>query len=294
MKPAPFVYHRPNTLDEALSLLSDLTGAGEEAKVLAGGQSLLPVMALRLAAPAHLIDIGRLSGLDRIAVDDGVVSIGALVRHAQAERSDDLARHAPMVFQAMPWVGHRAIRTRGTVVGSIAHADPAAEMPAVCLALGATMHIKSAGGTRTVRAADFFTGYLSTALRENEILTAVEFPDWSPTAGSAVVELSRRSGDFALLGLACGFETAADGTVRAAALSFFGAGPTPVRITEGEDALVGRLPTTETFAVVAEIVSDVIEPTADLHATTAYRKHIAGVLTRRGLGEAASRIGASV
>ncbi len=294
MKPAPFTYHRPESLPEALGLLAELIEQGEEAKVLAGGQSLLPVMALRLAAPTHLIDIGRIPDLGKIVVGPDGTRIGALVRHAQAERSDELARHAPMVHQAMPWIGHRAIRTRGTVVGSIAHADPAAEMPAVCLALGATMHIASATGSRSVQAVDFFTGYLSTALEETEILTAVEFGPWKLSAGSAVVELSRRSGDFALLGLACGIDTAADDTITSAALSFFGAGPTPIRVTEAEGALVGRMPTEATFAVAAEIVRDVIEPTADLHATTAYRKHIAGVLTKQGLGEAASRIGAGV
>jgi carbon-monoxide dehydrogenase medium subunit len=295
MKAAPFTYHRPESLDEALGLLAGMAEAGEEGKVLAGGQSLLPVMALRLAAPAHLVDIGRLPDLDRIIAGPSGVRIGAMVRHAQAERSEDLARWAPMVHQAMPWIGHRAIRTRGTVVGSIAHADPAAEMPAVCAALGATMHVASTSGERTVSAAEFFTGYLTTALEEHEILTAVEFPAWSDSAGSAVVELSRRHGDYALLGLACGLQvddsTGSDGSIVAAALVFFGAGPTPVRITEAEDVLLGRLPTPETFAVAAEVVCDIIDPTGDVHATAAYRQHIAGVLTRRGLAEAASRIG---
>ena len=291
MKPAPFTYHRPSSLDAALSLLTELTDAGEEAKVLAGGQSLLPVMALRLAAPAHLIDIARIPGLDQITAGPDGVRIGALVRHAQAERSDQLARWAPMVHQAMPWIGHRAIRTRGTVVGSIAHADPAAEMPAVCLALGATMHVVSSVTERTVSAADFFTGYLSTALGENEILTAVEFPGWPDRTGSAVVELSRRSGDYALLGLACGLVVDEDNTIANAALGFFGAASTPVRVAEAEEALIGRLPTRGTFAVAAEVVCDLLEPTGDLHATADYRKHIAGVLTKRGLAEAAGRIG---
>lgn len=286
MKNPPFNYHRPESLDETLALLAE---HGDEAKILAGGQSLLPVMALRLGRPEHLIDIGALPGLDSITVDNGV-SLGALVRHAQAEKSPEIAEHAPLVAAAMPHVGHRAIRNRGTVVGSIAHADAAAEMPAVCLATNAQMTLSSTGGTRVVTAADFFQGYFATALKPNEMLTTVEFPAWSPTAGGTVVEVSRRHGDYAMVGLACAID-APEGVIANAALAFFGVASTAVRVPEAEAVLVGNPPSEEAFSAAARIVSEILEPDSDIHATASYRRHIAGVLTRKGLAEAASTIG---
>lgn len=287
MKNPPFTYHRPETLAEALALLAE---HGDEAKVLAGGQSLLPVMALRLGRPEHVVDIGRIAELSTLRAGPDGTTIGALVRHLEAERSADVARHAPLVAAAAPFIGHRAIRTRGTLVGSVAHADPAAEMPAVGLALGATMVAASADGTREIAAADFFEGYLTTALEPTEILTEIRLPSWSPSAGGAVVEISRRHGDYALVGLACVVEVSG-GSIDRAALSFFGADSTPVRVADAEAALVGHAPVDATFAAAAEIVSARLEPPADVHGTSNYRKHIAGVLTRRGLAEAAGKIG---
>ncbi len=289
MKSPAFAYHRPESLSEALGLLAEF---GDDAKILAGGQSLLPTLALRLGAPEHLIDIGRLSELDSITEhDDGRVSIGALVRHATAENSAVLARKAPLVAQAMPHVGHRAIRNRGTVVGSIAHADPAAEMPAVSLALGATIHATSTSGTREIAAADFFEGFLSTSLAGDEIVTGVSFPAWSPDGGSALVEVARRHGDYAMIGLACTLDVA-DDSITGAALAFFGIGPVAVRATEAEAALIGRLVTAAAFDDAADIVRRSLPTSADLHATANYRRHLGGVLTRRGLDAAAARIGA--
>lgn len=289
MKNPPFIYHRPESLDEALSLLA---AHGNDAKILAGGQSLLPTMALRLGPPEQLIDISRLADLDKISVaPDNSVSIGALVRHASAEGSADIARHAPLIHQAMPNVGHRAIRTRGTVVGSIAHADPAAEMPAVVLATGATMVAQSSGGTREIPAQNFFEGYLTTALRPDELLTEVRFPTWAATSGGAVVELSRRHGDFAMVGLACHIQISA-GNIEHAALAFFGVGSTPVRISAVESQLIGQPPTANVIAAAAAEVSATLSPTADLHGSANYRKHLASVLTVRGLTAAAERIGA--
>ena len=291
MKNPPFIYHRPETLQEALALLAE---HGDEAKVLAGGQSLLPVMALRLGRPEHIVDIGRISGLDAIWAGADGVTLGALVRHAQAERSDDIAQWAPLVHSAMPHIGHRAIRSQGTVCGSIAHADPAAEMPAVCLATGAVMVAASANGSqREIAAADFGQGYLTTALEAHELLIEIRFPHWPPGAGGTVVELSRRHGDYALVGLACIVDVQ-DGVIAEASLSFFGVANTPVRIAEAEASLVGRAPDEEAFAAAAHIVSATIEPSSDVHATASYRRHIAGVLTRRGLAEATAKIGATV
>ncbi len=290
MKNPPFVYHQAHSLSEAIELLATY---GEDGKVLAGGQSLLPTMALRLGPPEHVIDISAVPDLDTIGLDaDGGVSLGALVRHAEAERSDDVRRLAPLISEAMPHVGHRAIRTRGTVVGSIAHADPAAEMPAVCLATGATMIAASSQGERTIPAAEFFDGYLTTALRPDELLTHVKFPAWSAQSGGAVVEISRRHGDYALAGLACRLDLSGD-AVTDAALAFFGVDSTPVRVPEAEAALVGKPPTAEAFAEAASIVSTTLTPTADIHGSTNYRRHLAGVLTTRGLKTAASRIGVS-
>lgn len=288
MKNPPFNYHRPSSLDEALGLLAE---HGDEAKVLAGGQSLLPVMALRLGRPEHIVDINHIPGLDAIATSDAGVSIGALVRHATAERSQELAAAAPLVHSAMPYIGHRAIRSQGTVCGSIAHADPAAEMPAVCLATGATMVATSANGVREIPAAEFGEGYLTTSLKPTEILTEVRFPAWSPTASGAVVEVARRHGDYALVGLACMVD-APGGTVSAAALSFFGVDNKPVRIAEAEAVLIGKSASDSgAVAEAADIVSNTINPGADVHATSNYRRHLAGVLTRKGLAQALAKMG---
>ena len=289
MKAPPFRYHRPDTLAEALALLAE---HGDDAKVLAGGQSLVPLMAMRMGRPAVVVDIGRVPGLGDIEIGaDGSCSIGALVRHAAAERSAEIASHAPLVHRAMPLIAHRAIRTRGTVVGSIAHADPAAEMPAVALAVGATMTAESVSGERSIAASDFFEGYLQTALRADEILTRVTFPAWPAGAVGSVVEVARRHGDYALVGLVTSIQLDG-GRITDAALTFFGAASKPVRVPEAERVLIGTSAPPDTVAEAARIVADALDPPADIHGTTAYRKHLAGVLTRRGLAEAAATIGA--
>ncbi len=176
MKAAPFILHRPETLDETLALLAE---HGDEAKIMAGGQSLIPLMAMRMGRPAHVIDMNRVAGVADITVgSDGSVTIGAMVRHATVERSADVATHAPLVHLAMPHIAHRAIRTRGTLVGSLAHADPAAEMPAVAVAAGATVTAASVAGRRDILATDFFEGYLQTALGPDELLLSATFPTW--------------------------------------------------------------------------------------------------------------------
>jgi carbon-monoxide dehydrogenase medium subunit len=283
-----FEYHRPESLEEALVLLAE---HGDDAKILAGGQSLLSMMAMRLAAPAHLIDIRRVRGFETVSLgDQGEVTLGALVRQATAERSLEIARRAPMIHDAAPYIAHRAIRTVGTVCGSIAHADPVAEMPAVALAAGATMVARSTSGTREIAADGFFLGFLHTALRSDELLTEVRFPVWPATATSAVVEVSRRHGDYALVGLACRVEM--DGTVVTdAALAFFGVGTTPVRVTEAETGLAGQPISEDVFAEAANVVSASLSPAADIHGSTEYRRHLAGVLTHRALTRATSHIG---
>jgi carbon-monoxide dehydrogenase medium subunit len=282
-----FDYHRPDTVDGAVALLATY---GEDGKVLAGGQSLLPLLALRMTHFGHLIDIGRVRALQAIEVDeDGSVSVGATVTHARVERSDVMAVAAPVVAGAMPHIGHRAIRSRGTVCGSLAHADPAAELPAVALAVGAEMIVHGPAGPRTMAAGDFFEGYLSSALAEDELLVGVRFPPWAPRAGWSVLEVSRRHGDFALVGLVTTLEIDEAGLLRRPALSFFGAASTPVRVAEAEQLLDGNAPDPALFAEAATVVSGSLEPAADDHASSEYRAHVAGVLTRRGLAEATER-----
>jgi carbon-monoxide dehydrogenase medium subunit len=284
MKMPRFTYHRPETVDEALAILSE----HDDAKVLAGGQSLIPLMALRLGQPAHLVDIGRLDELKHITDDGAGVVVGAGATHLEAERSGLVASAAPMVARAEPLIGHRAIRSRGTVCGSLAHADPAAELPAVALASGASFVARSTQGERVIAAADFFDGYLSTALAPDELLVAVRFPAVSPTAGVSVLELSRRHGDFALIGVAAMIDVDTDGIVSACSLSYFGADAVPCRVADAEASVIGGPPEATTFADAAAIVSKQLDPPGDIHGSQAYRKHVAGVLTRRALAAAAA------
>lgn len=286
MKMPAFRYHRPTTVEETTGLLAEY---GPDAKVLAGGQSLVPLLALRLSHPEHVVDIGRVAGLDAIDDGPGGFTIGATVRHADVELSAVTGRAAPLVAAAMPHIGHRAIRNRGTVCGSLAHADPAAELPAVALATDAELVVRSAGGERTVPAADFFLGYLSSALDETELLTAVRFPPWPGRTGGSVAEVSRRHGDYALVGLAAVVGLGETNRVERAALAFFGAGSTPVRVPEAERVLVGEAADPAAFAEAAEVVAKTIDPPGDNHATAAYRAHVAGVLTRRCLADAAGQ-----
>ncbi len=282
MKNPKFGYARPTTLDEALDLLA----SSEDAKLLAGGQSLLPVLALRLGSPDLVVDIGRVPGLDEITLAaDGSVAIGALVRHAEVEDSHTVAGYAPLVAAAMPWIGHRAIRNQGTTVGSIAHGDPAAEMPAVCLSTSAVMTAVSARGERSIPAADFFDGFLTTALEPDEILTKVTFPPWRTGDRGAVVEQARRHGDYALVGLSARVHVT-DGVIDEAVLAFLSVASTPVRVAAAEESLIGSAPSTDAYALAAEVVSNNLTPGADVHATANYRKHLAGVLTKRALEQA--------
>ncbi len=228
-------------------------------------------MAMRLGQPEHLVDIGRIPELQAISLDGGAVRIGAAVTHSTVEDSALVAEHAPLVASAMPWIGHRAIRNRGTSVGSIAHADPAAELPAVALALDAVMVARSSRGTREIAAADFFQGFLTTALEPDELLVEVKVPS-APSARAVVTELSRRHGDYAMVGVA----VTLDPTPRIALLSV---GSTPVRVPDAEAALAAGSRAEE----VAAIVSAQIDPPSDVHATAAYRRHLAGVLTRRAI-----------
>lgn len=287
MKAAPFRYSAPTTLEELLALVG--ADGDEEVRLLAGGQSLMPILALRLAQPEHLVDLNTVAGLDSFGAQNGELVVGAMVRQRTAERSPVVAAGCPLLAEALPLVGHVAIRNRGTIGGSIAHADPAAETPAVALALDATLVARSAAAERRIRADDCFRGYLETALEPGEVLTEVRFPRPGPRTGTALREVSRRHGDYALVGVAAKVTLTEGGTIADAALAFFGVGSTAVRATAAEAALRGAEPTAETFAEAAELVRGELDPAADLHASAAYRRHVAGVVARRALTTATDR-----
>ncbi|MBI4592698.1 MAG: xanthine dehydrogenase family protein subunit M [Candidatus Rokubacteria bacterium] len=279
MKPSPFAYHRPDTLDAAFDLLGRY---GAEARLLAGGQSLIPVLNMRLATPAALIDINRLPGLDAIETGPDGLRIGALARHVAVERSALVARHAPLIAQAMPHVAHLAVRTRGTVGGSLALADPAAELPACAVALDARIRLARPGAQREVPASDFFRGIYTTALEAGEILTGVVIPPSPPGWRAAFDELARRHGDYALVGLAarCRLD---DGVIGEARLVYLGVGLTPVSARAAESALAGRKLDDRALAEAGEALDADLDPPSDVHASAALRRHLARVLLRRVL-----------
>ena len=271
MKPAAFAYAKARSLDDAIALL----GGAEDARLLAGGQSLMATLNMRLSHPRLLIDINGIGGLDGIAVKDGQVEIGALVRHAQAERSPVIAKHAPLIAMALPHIAHPAIRNRGTIGGSIAFADPAAELPACLVALGGEVEIAGKSGRRTVKADEFFKGLFETALGNGEILTAIRVPAATDGMRYGFGEFARRQGDYALVGLAA--VARADGaSLRDVRLAFFGIGTTPVRARKAETALTGGSLDDAVNALATDL-----NPPDDIQATGAVKRHLAGVLLRR-------------
>jgi CO/xanthine dehydrogenase FAD-binding subunit len=283
MKPAPFEYHRPQSRAEALALLAEHGNA----KPLAGGQSLIPAMNFRLAMPEVLVDLNAIPDFGYITTENGALRVGAMTRHRAVERSDDVRQLAPLLYEAMPFIAHLAIRTRGTIGGSLAHADPAAELPAVMLALDATIRIEKHNGSREVAAREFFTGLFSTALEDGEIVTEIRIPA-APASGvrstSAFLEFSRRRGDFALAGVAASLDSDARGVCTRARIALFGVGDRPMPAESGARVIEGQLPTAEVIRAAAEaIATDDIDPTSDIHATSRYRRHLAGVLARRAL-----------
>ncbi len=288
MKPAAFLYAVPETVEEALALLAE---CGPEAKLLAGGQSLMPLLNMRLARPSVIIDLNRITALEYISAANGEVRIGAMTRQRAAERSPVVAARLPLMAEALRWVGHPQIRNRGTIGGSLAHADPSAELPAVAAALDATFVVTGRSGARLLPAGEFFIGYLTTAIRPDEVLTEVRFPAMAPDAGCAFVEVARRHGDFALAGAAAIVHPAGSGRYRDVRLAFIGVGPAPMRIKEAEAALEGQKFEERLLADIARLVADRLDPESDIQASAAYRKHVAGVLARRALTTAVSRSG---
>ncbi|MEE8162129.1 MAG: xanthine dehydrogenase family protein subunit M, partial [Acidobacteriota bacterium] len=285
MKPPPFEYFAPQLeVSEALELLQQY---GEEARILAGGQSLLPLMSLRLARPTVIIDINRLSSLDHISLEpNGELTIGALTRQRAVERSGVIRDRNPLLAATMPLIGHTQIRNRGTVGGSLVHADPAAELPALSIALGMKFVLKSAGRERVVPAEDFSLGYMATTIEPDELLTEIRIPALKPRLGWAIDEISRRKGDFAIVGVFVMVQLDGNDGCQDARIVLFGVGGKPVRMQRAETVLrVWRLEQ-RTLEEVARVVSDDLDPDSDIHASSEYRKEVGGVLTRRALERA--------
>jgi carbon-monoxide dehydrogenase medium subunit len=276
MKPAPFRYLAPAVLEEALECKR---AEGDDAKFLAGGQSLVPAMNFRLAQPAVLIDLNRLPGLDHVRAEGGGLRIGALARHRAIERDALVARDAPLLAEAAPHVAHPQIRNRGTLCGNLAHADPASEFPAAMLALGARMRARSSRGERWIAAGDFFQGVFTTALATDEMLIEVEVPRLPPRTGTAFLEVARRRGDYAIVGVAAVVTLDAAGGLAQARVALCNVGATPVLVAvSGLEAAPGE-------------VQPKIDPPANVHASAGFRRHLAGVLTRRALAAAHARAG---
>lgn len=287
MKPASFEYFRPRSLDEALSLLGEYGG---DAKPLAGGQSLIPAMNFRLATPSVLVDLNALSELSYIKDGSGDVRIGGMTRQRALERSTLVSQRVPLIAETMPHIAHPAIRNRGTIGGSLAHADPAAELPAVMLALKASLMVSSKSGTREVPAEEFFVGLFSTAVRAGELLTEIRIPPPPARSGVAFQEISRRHGDFALVGVAAVVQLDEKGRCADARIALLSVGDRPMLADKAAKALAGQPPSAASIRAAADAAATQdIDPSSDIHASARYRRQLANVLTRRVLERAFQR-----
>lgn len=289
MKPSRFCYLDPETVEEAIALVAQ---HGDEASVLAGGQSLVPMLSMRLAYPSFLVDLNGIGELDYVRRDDGGLTIGALTRQATGEGSAELRECCPLIAEALPLIGHRAIRNRGTFGGSLAHADPAAELPAVMTALGASVTAASSRGEREIPVGELFEMPLVSRLESDELLTSIHVPAQPDGAGSAVVEIARRHGDFALAGVAAAAVLDRDRRVSEVRLASFGTGPTPIRLRESESLVSGSEPHDQLLADAGVVAGREISPSNDVHASADYRRRVTGVLVRRALKTALERAGA--
>ncbi|MEO5842628.1 MAG: xanthine dehydrogenase family protein subunit M [Acidimicrobiales bacterium] len=286
MKPAPFDYHAPTTVDDAVSLLAE---HGDEAKPLAGGQSLVPLLALRLTRFAHLIDLNEVTSLSSMSREGHDFTIGAMVRQEEVEFATEVATAVPLLARATPLIGHFQIRSRGTVGGSLAHADPASEYPAVALALDAVFDIKGKNRARSVAARDFFVGTWTTCLEPDELLVAVRFPAAGPRVGFSIDEATRRHGDFAMVGCACAVGLDAAGNIDRASVALFGVGSTPIRADAAEQALIGQRGAdlgAGALTEIAQLAVRDLDPPNDVHATSSYRRDAGAVLVGRALAKA--------
>ena len=287
MIPPPFDYHAPKSLPDALALLGQF---GDEAKILSGGQSLLPMMKLRFAQPAHLVDIGRIPGLDYIKEEDGVLKIGALAREAGLEASEIVRSKYPILVDTASVIADPLVRNLATVAGNLAHGDPANDHPATMLALGAEVVATGAKGARTIPITQFFTGLFTTALTPSEVLTEIRIPSPPPGSGGAYIKLERKVGDFATAGAAA-FLVVKGGVIERAGIGLTNVGPTPIKATEAEKFLAGKKPEEATFAEAGRLAAAATKPGADRRGSVEYKKDMARVLTVRALRKAAQRAG---
>ena len=285
MKPPPFTWTAPDSLDAALEALAR---AGDEGKVLAGGQSLLPILNMRLAAPAQLIDINRIADLAYVRTDEHAVTVGALARHTEVEQDEAAYARLPLLRQGLRLVAHPVIRNRGTTVGSLAHADPSGEMTAVLALTGGHVTARSTSGSRDIAAADFFAGPLESALRPGELAVAATFPAFPARTGTTFVEVARRHGDYAVCGVAAAVTLDPHGAVAAARCAYISVAPTPL-VLDLTDAVRGADPQSADWRAAGELAGTQVEPEGDIHATADYRRHLTRVLTARALAEAAGR-----
>jgi carbon-monoxide dehydrogenase medium subunit len=283
MKPAPFEYHAPESIADVTALLGE---HGDDAKVLAGGQSLVPLLAMRLTRFPHLVDLNRVEELRGIERENGTLTIKAMTRQSVAEHDGTVAAASPLLAKALPFIGHFQIRNRGTVGGSIAHADPASELPAVALALDAELEAARGSSSRRIAAAEFFDGTWTTTLEPDEVLTAVRLPVWDGRCAFVVDEIARRSGDFALAGVTCAVELDDSGAIRRSAIGLFGMGPTPVRAREAETALLGTTPSADDLEAAGRVAAGECDPSDDVHASAEYRAHVGAHLVKRALDRA--------
>ena len=289
MKPAKFDYYDPTTLDEALSLLAQF---GDQARPLAGGQSLVPLMNFRLIRPAHLIDLNGVAGLSYLKIDDGALRLGATTRQRELERSADVAKRWPLLRDAAGFIGHVQIRNRGTIGGSLAHAFPSAELPVAMVSLDASLTLRSQTNRRTARAEDFFLSYMTTMLQPDELLTEISVPALPAQSGWSYQEVSRRHGDFALAGAASIVALDANGAIQHARLTLTGV--TPIRAQQAEEFLLGERPSDALFRDAAQRATKDLEQDSDIHASAEYRRDACAVLARRALTRAAQRATAQV
>ena len=287
MKPPKFEYFSPSALDEATALLDQY---GQEAKVLAGGQSLMPLLNMRLVRPQVIVDINRITQLDHISPSpNGGLAIGALTRQRTAERSQTVQQQCPLLAGALPLIGHFPTRNRGTVGGSLVHGDPAAELPAVCVTLESEMVLTGSADERVVKAKDFFIGYLTTALEPGEVLSQIRIPPLNGGWGWGIEEVCRREGDFALVGAMALLQLDDNDNCRGARVTLFAAGGTPIRVGRAEEALLGGKVDDRTLEEVAHAVVETVDPPSDIHASSQYRKEVGGVVARRSVAAALRR-----
>jgi len=284
MKPPPFQYHDPHSLEAALDLLADRS----DAKLLAGGQSLMPMLNMRFVIPGDVIDLNRIPDLSGITEDGGRLRIGAMTRQRDLEKSDLIHKRCPLMTEALQQVGHRQTRNRGTIGGSLCHLDPAAELPVVATALEANIHIQSKRGVRTLAMADFPAFYMTPAIEADEIVTAIDFETWPQGHGYAFVEFARRKGDFAVVGVAVLLELSGDGAVSRVSLTLGGVGSAPVRGAAAEALLTGSKGGAEDIEKAAGTCRE-IDAMSDIHASSKYRQHLAVALSRRALETAIDR-----